>query len=192
MNIAVSNLASNVTAHDLRQLFALYGAVGMIHIAIDRQTGRSQGYGFVAMADRRAGGYCRPPRHSPRGPGPHGTRRAGGRPAGRLEPVVVISSRALGLHLRRLVQRPCPVRTMVACECESLLPHLSTVLGQCVCPTQPRLAVPLPDGCEWTLHGAGASGSPTVLGASHVRDFLSLACHLLPHQVLSATELSHA
>jgi RNA recognition motif-containing protein len=54
MNIAVSNLASSVTAHDLRQLFAPYGAVGMIHIAIDRHTGRSQGCGSVAMADRHA------------------------------------------------------------------------------------------------------------------------------------------
>jgi RNA recognition motif-containing protein len=54
MHIAVSNLASNVTSQDLRQLFAPYGAVGMIHIAIDRQTGRSQGCGFVAMADRHA------------------------------------------------------------------------------------------------------------------------------------------
>jgi RNA recognition motif-containing protein len=54
MNIAVSNLAPSVTAHDLRQLFAPYGAVGMIHITIDRQTGRSQGRGSVAMADRHA------------------------------------------------------------------------------------------------------------------------------------------
>jgi RNA recognition motif-containing protein len=54
MNIAVSNLASSVTAHDLRQLFAPYGAVGMIHIAIDRQTGRSRGCGSVAMTDRQA------------------------------------------------------------------------------------------------------------------------------------------
>jgi RNA recognition motif-containing protein len=54
MNIAVSNLASSVTAHDLRQLFAPYGAVGMIHIAIERHTGRSQGYGSVAMVDHHA------------------------------------------------------------------------------------------------------------------------------------------
>jgi RNA recognition motif-containing protein len=54
MNIAVSNLASSVTAHDLRQLFAPYGAVAMIHIAIDRHTGRSRGCGSVAMTDRQA------------------------------------------------------------------------------------------------------------------------------------------
>ena len=54
MNIAVRNLVSSVTAHDLRQLFAPYGAVGMIHITTDRYTGRSQGRGSVAMADRDA------------------------------------------------------------------------------------------------------------------------------------------
>ena len=54
MNISISNLASSVTAHDLRQLFTPYGAVGMIHISIDRYTGRSQGRGSVAMTDRQA------------------------------------------------------------------------------------------------------------------------------------------
>jgi RNA recognition motif-containing protein len=54
MNITVSNLTASVTAHDLRQLFEPYGAVGMIHISIDRHTGRSQGYGSVAMPDRQA------------------------------------------------------------------------------------------------------------------------------------------
>ena len=29
MNISISNLASSVTAHDLRQLFTPYGAVGI-------------------------------------------------------------------------------------------------------------------------------------------------------------------
>jgi RNA recognition motif-containing protein len=54
MHITVSNLTSSVTAHDLRQLFTPYGAVGMIHIVINRTTGRSQGRGSVAMPDRRA------------------------------------------------------------------------------------------------------------------------------------------
>jgi RNA recognition motif-containing protein len=54
MYITVSNLTSNVTAYDLRQLFAPYGAVGMIHIVINRITGRSQGCGSVAMPDRQA------------------------------------------------------------------------------------------------------------------------------------------
>ena len=54
MNIFVGNLAFSTTDHDLRQLFAPYGAVGMIHIAIDRPTGRLKGCGSVAMADRHA------------------------------------------------------------------------------------------------------------------------------------------
>jgi RNA recognition motif-containing protein len=54
MHITVSNLTSSVTAHDLRQLFAPYGAVGMIHIAINHATGRSQGCGSVAMPDCQA------------------------------------------------------------------------------------------------------------------------------------------
>lgn len=54
MHIAVSNLTPGVTAHDLRRLFAPYGAVGMIHISMDRPTSRSQGCGSVAMPDRQA------------------------------------------------------------------------------------------------------------------------------------------
>jgi RNA recognition motif-containing protein len=54
MHITVSNLAPSVTAHALRQLFAPYGAVGIIHIMINRMSGCSQGYGSVAMPDRQA------------------------------------------------------------------------------------------------------------------------------------------
>ena len=54
MYITVRNLSSSVTAHDLRHLFAPYGAIGMIHISIDRHTGRSRGCGSVVMPDRQA------------------------------------------------------------------------------------------------------------------------------------------
>jgi RNA recognition motif-containing protein len=54
MSIYVGTLAFLATDCDLRQFFAPYGAVGMIHITIDRYTGRSQGRGSVAMADRDA------------------------------------------------------------------------------------------------------------------------------------------
>jgi len=54
MHITVRNLAPSVTAHALRQLFAPYGAVGIIHIMINRMSGCSQGYGSVAMPDRQA------------------------------------------------------------------------------------------------------------------------------------------
>ena len=54
MHITVSNLAPSVTAHALRQLFAPYGAVGVIHIMINPMSGCSQGYGSVAMPDPQA------------------------------------------------------------------------------------------------------------------------------------------
>ena len=54
MHITVRNLAPSVTAPALRQLFAPYGAVGVIHIMINPLSGCSQGYGSVAMPDRQA------------------------------------------------------------------------------------------------------------------------------------------
>jgi len=54
MNIYVGNLAFGTTDHDLRPLFEPYGSVDEIRIIIDRDTGRSKGFGFVEMADDRA------------------------------------------------------------------------------------------------------------------------------------------
>lgn len=54
MNIFVGNLAFTATDHDLRQLFEQYGAVEKINIIIDRETGRSRGFGFVEMPDSNA------------------------------------------------------------------------------------------------------------------------------------------
>ena len=51
MNIYVGNLAFGTTDHDLRPLFEQYGAVDEIRIIIDRDTGRSKGFGFVEMAN---------------------------------------------------------------------------------------------------------------------------------------------
>jgi cold-inducible RNA-binding protein len=49
MRIFVSNLASTTTAHELRQLFALYGVVAGGYILQDRETGQAPGFGFVTM-----------------------------------------------------------------------------------------------------------------------------------------------
>ncbi len=49
MNIYVGNLAFTTTDHDLRQLFEPYGVVDEIRVIIDRDTGRSKGFGFVEM-----------------------------------------------------------------------------------------------------------------------------------------------
>ena len=54
MNIYVSNIASNATTHDLRQLFESYGVVEKINIITDRDTGQPRGFGFVEMPDSAA------------------------------------------------------------------------------------------------------------------------------------------
>ena len=51
MNIYVGNMAFTTTDHDLRQLFEPYGVVDEIRVIIDRDTGRSKGFGFVEMHD---------------------------------------------------------------------------------------------------------------------------------------------
>jgi len=54
VNIFVGNLAFSTTDHDLRQLFEPYGAVNEIRVIMDRDTGRSKGFGFVEMPDGTA------------------------------------------------------------------------------------------------------------------------------------------
>ena len=48
-NIYVGNLAWATTADDLRALFEPYGAVARAQVVMDRETGRSRGFGFVEM-----------------------------------------------------------------------------------------------------------------------------------------------
>jgi cold-inducible RNA-binding protein len=54
VNTFVGNMAYSITEHDLRELFASYGAVERINIITDRETGRPRGFGFVEMPDDRA------------------------------------------------------------------------------------------------------------------------------------------
>jgi RNA recognition motif-containing protein len=54
VNIYVGNLAFTTTDYDLRQLFEPYGAVAEIRVIMDRDTGRSKGFGFVEMPDAAA------------------------------------------------------------------------------------------------------------------------------------------
>ena len=51
MNIYVGNLPYNTTDGDLEQAFAAHGAVDRAKVIIDRNTGRSRGFGFVEMAN---------------------------------------------------------------------------------------------------------------------------------------------
>jgi RNA recognition motif-containing protein len=45
----VGNLGYGVTNSDLEQMFAAYGTVESAQIIMDRDTGRSKGFGFVEM-----------------------------------------------------------------------------------------------------------------------------------------------
>ena len=55
MNLYVGNLSYQVTESDLNNLFATYGEVQSAKIIMDRDTGRSKGFGFVEMANRGEG-----------------------------------------------------------------------------------------------------------------------------------------
>lgn len=54
MNMYVSNLGFQVTDEELKTLFAKYGEVTSAKVVMDRETGRSRGFGFVEMADKSA------------------------------------------------------------------------------------------------------------------------------------------
>ena len=55
MNIFIAGLSYNMSEAELGELFAEYGEVVSVKIIMDRETGRSKGYGFVDMADNEAG-----------------------------------------------------------------------------------------------------------------------------------------
>jgi cold-inducible RNA-binding protein len=52
--IFVGNLSFQTTDSDLNDLFAQFGEVESATIITDRDTGRSKGFGFVAMNDENA------------------------------------------------------------------------------------------------------------------------------------------
>ena len=54
MNLYVGNLAYTVTEAELRAAFGAHGEVAAARIIMDRDTGRSRGYGFVEMASEPA------------------------------------------------------------------------------------------------------------------------------------------
>ncbi|HTJ41579.1 MAG TPA: RNA-binding protein [Kofleriaceae bacterium] len=54
MRLFVGNLAFEVRADDLRELFASIGEVADVHVVTDRDTGRSRGFAFVTMASGQA------------------------------------------------------------------------------------------------------------------------------------------
>lgn len=51
MNIYLGNLSYKMKSEDLTALVAQYGAATNARIIMDRETGRSRGFGFVEMSD---------------------------------------------------------------------------------------------------------------------------------------------
>jgi cold-inducible RNA-binding protein len=55
MKLYVGNLAFQTTDEDLLELFSQAGAVESAQVVMDRDTGRSRGFGFVEMASKSEG-----------------------------------------------------------------------------------------------------------------------------------------
>jgi len=55
MNIFIAGLSYSITDADLNDLFGEYGDITTAKVIMDRETGRSKGYGFVEMEDETAG-----------------------------------------------------------------------------------------------------------------------------------------
>lgn len=55
MNIYVGNLSYGMTDADMEAIFAEFGEVTSCKIIMDRETGRSKGFGFVEMGTQEAG-----------------------------------------------------------------------------------------------------------------------------------------
>ena len=51
MNIYVGNLDFKVSENDLKGIFEEYGTVSSVKIITDKYSGRSKGFGFIAMED---------------------------------------------------------------------------------------------------------------------------------------------
>jgi len=55
MNIYIGNLPYGISEDELRDLFAAHGEVSSANIIMDRDSGRSKGFGFVEMPDKAQG-----------------------------------------------------------------------------------------------------------------------------------------
>jgi RNA recognition motif-containing protein len=54
MNIYVGNLPFSSTDEDLKSMFSEHGNVESAKVIVDRESGRSKGFGFVEMSDNAA------------------------------------------------------------------------------------------------------------------------------------------
>lgn len=55
MNIYVGNLSYKATDEDLRGAFEAFGQVSSARVIMDKETGRSRGFGFVEMPSNEEG-----------------------------------------------------------------------------------------------------------------------------------------
>ena len=55
MNIYVSNLSFNTNDAELNELFSQFGEVSSAKVIMDRESGRSRGFGFVEMPSNEEG-----------------------------------------------------------------------------------------------------------------------------------------
>ena len=55
LNIYVGNLPYNTGNEELSQLFSQFGTIQRATVVMDRETGRSRGFGFVEMDDQDNG-----------------------------------------------------------------------------------------------------------------------------------------
>ncbi|HYG09502.1 MAG TPA: RNA-binding protein, partial [Pyrinomonadaceae bacterium] len=55
MKLYVGNLNFKTTGEDLQELFGQVGTVESASVVMDRDTGRSRGFGFVEMASKEEG-----------------------------------------------------------------------------------------------------------------------------------------
>lgn len=55
MNIYIGNLPYSISEDELRDLFTAHGEVSSASIIMDRESGRSKGFGFVEMPDKAQG-----------------------------------------------------------------------------------------------------------------------------------------
>jgi RNA recognition motif-containing protein len=55
MNIYVGNLSYSLSESELRDAFAGFGEVSSVKVLMDRETGRSRGFGFVEMPNQSEG-----------------------------------------------------------------------------------------------------------------------------------------
>lgn len=51
LNIYVGNLPYSTGNEELEQLFSQFGSIGRATVVMDRESGRSRGFGFVEMTD---------------------------------------------------------------------------------------------------------------------------------------------